>query len=72
MTRVEIEYNITPPVTDEMLDAINRAHAIYGIQMVKLTNAMDGLMVTYDASRLRSEDVDSALYRAGIAVRRKE
>lgn len=72
MTRVEIEYDITPPATDGMLDAINRAHAIYGIQAVKLTNAMDGLMVTYDASRLGAEDVDKAMFGAGIAVRRKE
>jgi hypothetical protein len=35
---------------------------------VKLNPALDGLMVEYDASRLRPAEVEAALAGAGISV----
>lgn len=70
MTRVEARYELTAPMTDELLEAIDRAHSIYGLAMIKLTPALDGLLVQYDASRLKLPDVDGALRSAGLPVRR--
>lgn len=72
MTKVEASYELTAPVTDALLEAIDRAHSVYGLQSVRLTNSMDGLLVGFDASRLLLDDVENALHRVGLAVKRKE
>ena len=45
------------------------AHALYGIQRVKVAPSLDSLMVEYDATRLRPAEVESALAGAGIPVK---
>lgn len=71
MTKVEVRYEFTAPLDDALLEAIERTHGIYGLSMVRLSPAMDELIVHYDASRLKLPDVDAALKRAGLPVRRK-
>ena len=44
------------------------AHALYGIQRVKVDPSLDSLMVEYDATRLRPAEVEAALSGAGIPV----
>jgi len=51
-----------------MLTRISDAHALYGIQHVKLDPSLDGLTVEYDATRLRPAEVGAALTGAGIPV----
>lgn len=70
MTKVEVRYDLTKPVDDSLMEAISRAHGHYGLQAVKLHPNLDGLTVTYDASRMKLDDVDRALHAAGLAVRR--
>lgn len=72
MTRVDARYELTGPITDELMEAISSAHSIYGLAAVKLTPAMDELLVQYDASRLKLPDVDRALRQCGLPVRRVE
>jgi allophanate hydrolase subunit 1 len=68
MTRVEIHFRLCQPLSDKLLPAIASAHAVYGIERVRLSPTMDSLTVEYDATRLRPADVEASLAHAGIAV----
>ena len=68
MTKVMIHFQLQRPLDDELLTRISDAHALYGIQHVKLDPSLDGLTVEYDATRLRPAEVGAALTGAGIPV----
>jgi len=68
MTRVQIRFRLRQPLNDEMLARLSDAHAIYGIQRVKVAADLEHLMVEYDATRLRPAEVEAALAGAGIAA----
>ncbi|MCL4793978.1 MAG: hypothetical protein KJZ84_05415 [Bryobacteraceae bacterium] len=59
-------------MNDAQIEAIDRARGIYGMAMLRLNPAMDELLVHYDASRLKLPDVENALRRIGLPIRRKE
>ena len=70
MTRVQIHFRLEKPLDDVLLQRLSDTSALYGIQRIKLAPAMDHLMVECDATRLRPQEVESALAGAGIpAVR---
>jgi hypothetical protein len=46
------------------------AHGIYGMQRLIVAPSLDRISVQYDASRLTEDQVEAALHRAGIPVRR--
>jgi hypothetical protein len=68
MTRVQIHFRLRQPLNDEMLERLSDAHAIYGIQRVKVGADLESLMVEYDATRMRPAEVEAALAGAGIAA----
>ena len=68
MTRVQIHFRLSQPLSDNLFPAIASAHSLYGIQRVRLSPAMDNLTVEYDATRLRPAEVEATLARCGIAV----
>jgi hypothetical protein len=68
MTRVQVRFRLRQPLNDEMLARLSDAHAIYGIQRVKVAADLESLMVEYDATRLRPAEVAAALAGAGIAA----
>ncbi|HEX3877779.1 MAG TPA: hypothetical protein VHW24_12385 [Bryobacteraceae bacterium] len=68
MTKVQIHFPLQRELDDATLARISDAHALYGIQHVKLNPAMDGLTVEYDATRLRPAEVEAALSGFGIPV----
>ena len=70
MTKVEVRYDLTAPLDDPMMAAIDQAHGVYGLQAVRVTPTLDSLDVLYDASRLQLADVDEMLMRLGLPVRR--
>lgn len=69
MTKVQIRFRLEKPLDDTQLQRLSDTTSLYGIQRVKLAPAMDSLMVEYDATRLRPQEVESALAGAGIAVK---
>jgi len=71
MTKVEVEYLLEAPVSDQTLAAIAAAPATYGLRRVTLAPSMDRLTVTFDASRLTVLDVERVLHACGIAVTRR-
>jgi hypothetical protein len=68
MTNVQIHFRLQRPLDAAMLAQIERVHAVYGIQRVRVAPSMDALTVDYDATRLRPAEVESALAAAGIPL----
>ena len=68
MTKVQIRFRLERPLDDHMTPLIAVAHSIYGIMRVQAEPSSHELVVDYDASRLRTQDVGSALKRGGIPV----
>ena len=66
MTKVQIRFRLERPLDEPLMPRIAAAHSIYGILRVAPSN--QEIVVDYDASRLRTEDVGAALKRAGIPV----
>ena len=70
MTKVQVRFRLLKPLDDVLLARISDAHALYGIQKIQVAPSLDGLMVEYDATRLRPEEVEGALASAGIPLER--
>jgi hypothetical protein len=68
MTKVQIHFQLQRPLDDSLMGRIADAHALYGIQHVKLDSSLEKLTVEYDATRLRPAEVAAALMNAGIPV----
>lgn len=68
MTRVQMNFRLLKPLDDAMMKRLSNESTLYGIQQVKLNPSLDGLMVEYDATRLRPAEVEAALTGAGIPV----
>lgn len=71
MTRIELHFDLARPLDGALMDAIARAHGIYGILRVQLAPSMDAVTVEYDASRLTPAQVEAELLRAGVAIARR-
>ena len=68
MTRVQMNFRLLKPLDEATMERLSNESTLYGIQQVKLHPSLDGLMVEYDASRLRPAEVERALSGAGVAV----
>ena len=71
MTKVQLEYDLVRPLTDQDADGIGDVHSWYGIERVQIAPSLDRLMVEYDASRLSEKDVEAVLQRFGLPIQRK-
>ena len=69
MTKVQLHYGFTKPLTGELLKRISAAHGQYGFQKIQVTPAMDGILVEYDATRLNPTTVASALKKIGLPIK---
>jgi hypothetical protein len=68
VTKVQIRFRLQKALDESSLSHLAAASAIYGIQRLKLSPAMDSVEVEYDATRLKPADVVSALSMAGVPV----
>lgn len=66
MTKTQIRFRLERPLDEQTMPRIATAHSIYGIMRVQPSG--EELVVDYDASRLRTEDVGAVLKRGGIPV----
>jgi len=66
MTKVSIRFRLERPLDEQMMARIASAHSIYGIMHVQVAPSTEEILVDYDASRLRTQDVGAALKRGGI------
>ena len=71
MTKVDLQYDLVRPLTDDDAKGIADVHSYYGIARVRVAPGMNAIAVEYDASRLVEKDVESVLLRFGIPIQRK-
>lgn len=68
MTKVQKHFRLQRPLDESLMEQIAAANSIYGIDRIVIAPSREELMVEFDATRLRTADVETALQRAGIPV----
>jgi hypothetical protein len=68
MTKVQKHFRLQRPLDDSLMQQIADANSIYGIERIVIAPSREELMVEFDATRLRTIEVETALQRAGIPV----
>ncbi len=68
MTRVQKRFKLQRVLDEALMQNIADARAIYGIEQITLSPSRDGVLVEFDASRLKLANVESVLQGAGIPV----
>jgi hypothetical protein len=68
MTKVQMNFRLREPLSDESMTKLSDTSAVYGIQKLKLGDG--SLMVEYDATRMRPAEVEAAIAQAGISAER--
>ena len=71
MTKVQLQYDLERPLSDDDATGVADAHSWYGILRVQLAPSLDQLAVEYDASRLTEKDVEAVLLRVRLPIKRK-
>jgi len=71
MTKVQLQYQLVRPLTDQDSNAVADAHSWYGMLRVQPAPSLDKLNVEYDASRLSEKDVEAVLHRFGLPIKRQ-
>jgi hypothetical protein len=66
MTKVQKHFRLERTLDEALMQQIADANSIYGIEWIRIAPSREELVVEFDASRLRSGDVEAALQRAGI------
>ncbi|MGA3097836.1 MAG: hypothetical protein ABSF25_15385 [Bryobacteraceae bacterium] len=68
MTKVQIHFRLGRPLDSVLLPRLAQVNALYGIERVTPSPALDSLTVEYDATRLNPAEVEQALAAAGIPI----
>ena len=68
MTKVQRHFRLQRPLDETLMGQIADANSIYGIERIVIAPSREDLLVEYDATRLRTPDVEAALQRAGVPV----
>jgi hypothetical protein len=68
MTKVQKHFRLQRPLDESLMEQIAAANSIYGIDRIAIAPSREELMVEFDATRLRTAEVETALQRAGIPV----
>jgi hypothetical protein len=66
MTKVQAQFKLTRPLDAETAKCLSNTSSLYGI--LRLQVLPNRLCVEYDATRLKEQDVEAALKRAGVAA----
>jgi hypothetical protein len=68
MTKVQLSFKLSRPLSDEDLKQVSRVHAVFGILAVRVPATSGELFVEYDASRLSVPDVKGILDKHGLPL----
>ncbi|HYM13141.1 MAG TPA: hypothetical protein VEU62_20540 [Bryobacterales bacterium] len=71
MTKVDIRFRLQSPLSEEQLRRLADVRSVYGVLGFHLDESDSVLVVEYDATRLRPEEVAGVLHRAGLAALRE-
>jgi len=68
MTKVQKNFRLERALDEDetLMQRIADANSIYGIEWIRIAPSRESLLVEFDASRLRSQDIEAALQQAGI------
>jgi hypothetical protein len=66
MTKVQKHFRLERPLDEALIQQIADANSLYGIDRIQIAPSRTELTVEFDATRLRSADVEAALQRLGI------
>ena len=69
LTKVQIHLALQRPLDDEMMERISDANSIYGIEHVKILSSLKEIVVEYDATRLKPDEIERALALNGISAK---
>lgn len=70
MTKCERTYQLDRPLDQALLEAVAKAHAVYGIQRLKVDASLRSLTVGWDASRLSLPQVEAVLAGFGFPLQK--
>lgn len=70
LTKVQIRFRLENELTETLYDRIGDANSIYGVDWIKVDPSIPGLVVEYDATRLKPAELQAELRKAGLAVER--
>ncbi|WP_031495303.1 hypothetical protein [Bryobacter aggregatus] len=70
MTRVELQYDLSKPLSDADYERLSELKSVYGVMGIRLRPDASGMTVEYDATRLNPDGVDHVLKRSGLPVLR--
>ena len=68
MTKVQLTFTLSRPLTEKDFASISHVHAIYGIFAARILPSGNQLFVEYDSSRLSRKEVHEMLGENGIPV----
>jgi hypothetical protein len=68
MTKVQNHFRLQRPLDESLMEQIADVNSIYGIERIVIAPSREELMVEFDASRLGTTEVETALQRAGIPI----
>lgn len=71
MTKLQVQYDLEGPLSDESAEGVANVHSYYGIMRVLVAPSLDRITVEYDATRLSEKDVEAALINHHIPVKRQ-
>ena len=66
MTKVQAQFKLLKPLDADMTRRLANTSSLYGILRLQLDADHNGLTVEYDATRLKEQDIEAALKRAGV------
>ncbi|MBV9764177.1 MAG: hypothetical protein JOZ48_04960 [Acidobacteriaceae bacterium] len=68
MTKVDVTFKLSRPLTDDDLKNISRVHAVYGMFTVRVLPSGHELFLEYDAARLSPKEARATLEEHGIPL----
>lgn len=68
MTKVQVTFKLSRPLTDTDFNNISRVHSVYGILAARVKPTLHELFVEYDASRLSTNEVRGTLEHHGLPI----
>ncbi|HYE24529.1 MAG TPA: hypothetical protein VEG32_04935 [Clostridia bacterium] len=71
MTAVEVVFSYGTVPTETVMRAVDDVREVYGIRLIRFSEADRTVRVEYDATRLKDDSVSSLLRNAGLDLRDK-
>jgi hypothetical protein len=68
MTKVQLSFKLSRPLSDDNLKQLSRVHAVYGMLAARVLPSGNELFVEYDASRLSPKEVRGTLEQHGLPL----